>query len=224
MIEGHCQLARGAFRLDVSFQFPERGVTALFGPSGCGKTTFLRWFAGLIHRGNGKLTFATECWQDDQRRLFVPPHSRGIGFVFQGAALFPHLNVRHNLTYGLQRRPPATPAPDFDQVVELTGVGHLLQRTTTTLSGGEKQRVALARALLSSPRILLLDEPLSALDLDSRSVLLPYLEHLCESLDIPVLYVSHAHQEVSRLANRVLLMDAGRLTRQVTREQFNALG
>ena len=208
-IEAHYFIERGDFTLDAAFTAPARGVTALFGPSGCGKTTLLRAIAGLEHCPGGSLSVSGEVWQDEHS--FLPPHRRPVGYVFQEASLFPHLSVRRNLEYGLKRVPDAEQRVAFDQAAALLGVESLLERPVTGLSGGERQRVAITRALLTSPRLLLMDEPLTALDRDSKSEILPFLERLHEELAIPVLYVSHASDEVGRLADHLVLMDSGRV-------------
>ena len=200
----------GGFALDVRFDVPARGVTALFGPSGCGKTTVLRCVAGLTRLPDAALRVDGDVWQDGRLR-FVPPHRRPVGYVFQEASLFPHLSVTDNLRYG-QRRVRDVPHPvAFEDVVELLGLARLLDRPTAVLSGGERQRVAIGRALLSQPRLLLMDEPLSALDRTSKDEILPYLERLHDRLDIPVLYVSHDIAEVERLADTLVLLEAGRV-------------
>jgi molybdate transport system ATP-binding protein len=209
IIEARFRLDRGDFRLDAELSIPDRGVTALFGPSGCGKTTLLRAIAGLEACRDGRLFISGESWQDHRRCL--PTHRRSLGYVFQEASLFEHLSVRGNLAYG-QRRRGRGQATDFDHVAGLLGIGHLLERPTTGLSGGERQRVAIARALLSAPRLLLMDEPLAALDSASKRAILPFLERLHDELDIPVIYVSHDPDEVARLADHLVLMEAGRVT------------
>jgi molybdate transport system ATP-binding protein len=201
----------GGFALDVDFQAPGRGVTALFGPSGAGKTAVMRCVAGLEHAPGGYLALNGECWQDDERGVFLPTHRRSLGYVFQEASLFPHLSVRRNLEYGWRRVPPAERRVAFDQAVEWLGIAALLGRDPARLSGGERQRVAIARALLTSPRLLLMDEPLAALDLDSKAEILPYLQRLHDQLAIPVLYVSHSPDEVSRLADHMVLLQQGRV-------------
>lgn len=199
------------FRLDVNLDLPARGVSALFGHSGSGKTSCLRCFAGLDRPQQGYLQVAGECWQDSERGFFLPAHRRAIGYVFQDANLFPHLSVRSNLEYG-QRRIPATQRKvALDQALELLGIGHLLERMPAALSGGERQRVGIARALVTSPRLLLMDEPLASLDLRRKQEVLPYLERLHEELDIPVVYVSHAPDEVARLADHLVLLDEGQV-------------
>jgi molybdate transport system ATP-binding protein len=210
MIEAQLALPRRGFALDVSLTLPERGVTALFGPSGCGKTTVLRALAGL-ERAAGRVALGAEVWQDDAAGRFVPTHERSIGYVIQEAALFPHLDVRRNLAYGLKRIAPAARRIALDQVVDLLGIGHLLERRPDTLSGGERQRAAIARALATSPKLLLMDEPLAALDAKRKAELLPYLDRLHADLGIPMIYVSHSIDEVARLADHLVIMEAGRV-------------
>ncbi|EWC39817.1 molybdenum ABC transporter ATP-binding protein [Stutzerimonas stutzeri] len=205
------RLDYAGFRLDVDLRLPGRGVTALFGHSGSGKTTCLRCVAGLERAGHGRLEVNGECWQNSARGLFVPPHRRALGYVFQEANLFAHLSVRRNLEFGLKRVVAAERRVAWDQAIELLGIGHLLERMPDRLSGGERQRVGIARALLTSPRLLLMDEPLAALDLKRKNEILPYLERLHDELDIPVLYVSHSPDEVARLADHVVLLDQGRV-------------
>ncbi|MBK7014526.1 MAG: molybdenum ABC transporter ATP-binding protein [Sulfuritalea sp.] len=202
------------FALDVDLDLPGRGVTALFGQSGCGKTTLLRCIAGL-ERGTGWLKVNGETWQDAER--FVPTHCRPLGYVFQDARLFAHLDVRRNLDYGAKRAFRRTTSADSsrrDAIVDLLGLGPLLDRLPSRLSGGEQQRVAIARALLTEPRLLLMDEPLAALDHARKQEFLPWLERLREELDIPLIYVSHAPDEVARLADHIVVMDAGRAVAQ----------
>ena len=206
------RLPRPGFTLDVQLQLPARGFTALYGPSGCGKTTVLRAIAGL-ERAAGHVRIGQQTWQDDARRTWLPTHRRALGYVFQEASLFAHLNVQGNLEFGLRRTPPARRKVALEQVVALLGIGHLLQRHSATLSGGERQRVAIARALATSPQLLLMDEPLSALDASRKAEVLPYLEALQRELAIPVLYVSHAQEEVLRLARHVVLLERGQVLR-----------
>ncbi len=206
------RLPRHGFTLDVQLQLPARGFTALYGPSGCGKTTVLRAIAGL-ERAAGHVRIGAQVWQDDARQTWLPTHRRALGYVFQEASLFAHLNVQGNLEFGLRRTPPARRKVALEQVVALLGIGHLLQRSSSTLSGGERQRVAIARALATSPQLLLMDEPLSALDASRKAEVLPYLETLQRELAIPVLYVSHAQEEVLRLAQHVVLLERGQALR-----------
>jgi molybdate transport system ATP-binding protein len=196
------------FSLDVDLNLPGRGVTALFGHSGSGKTTLLRCIAGLERASQGRLVVDGEVWQDARR--WVPTHKRPIGYVFQEASLFAHLTVMGNLRYGMKRIGDAQRV-SLDQAIELLGIGHLLDRKPDRLSGGERQRVGIARALAVSPGLLLMDEPLAALDLKRKQEILPYLERLHDELDIPVLYVSHSPDEVARLADYLVAMEAGRV-------------
>ncbi|HAF45149.1 MAG: molybdenum ABC transporter ATP-binding protein [Sideroxydans sp. GWF2_59_14] len=208
-IRAHFRMQLDSFSLDASFIAPAVGVTALFGPSGSGKTTLLRCIAGL-ERAVGTLQVHGETWQNDTD--FMPVHKRPLGYVFQEASLFPHLSVRANLEYGFKRIAPAERKVPLEQVVEWLGLSRLIERKDPALlSGGERQRVAIGRALLTSPRILLMDEPLSALDSNSKQEILPYLERLHRELNIPVLYVSHAMDEVARLADHLVLLEKGRV-------------
>lgn len=202
----------GEFNLEVKFSAPATGVTAIFGHSGCGKTSVLRAIAGLNKTLKGRVRVKDEVWQDERR--FVPSHKRSLGYVFQEASLFPHLSVRRNLEYGWRRIHPDARLLRFDDVVELLGIAPLLQRDTVRLSGGERQRVAIARALLTSPDLLLMDEPLSALDHGAKHTILPYLEHLHDEFGIPTFYVSHDPHEVARLADHLVLLKQGQVIAQ----------
>ncbi len=213
-LSAHFAGSQGSFTLDARFSFPAQGVTALFGPSGCGKTTLLRCIAGLNHLDFGEFSIAGEVWQD--RRSFLALHKRAVGYVFQDANLFPHMNIKDNLLYGASRvahkkGKDTSGVVDFENLVNLLGIEHLLERAPVNLSGGERQRVAIGRALLSRPKILLMDEPLSALDHRNKSEILPYLERLHDTLSIPVIYVTHAVEEVARLADHLVLLEAGRV-------------
>ncbi|HEX9810550.1 MAG TPA: molybdenum ABC transporter ATP-binding protein [Burkholderiales bacterium] len=201
----------GAFQLDVDFTAPGRGITALFGPSGAGKTSVLRCAAGLERAREGRLSLNGQCWQDEARDVFVPSHRRAIGYVFQETSLFPHFSVRGNLEYGWKRTAAGERRIAFEQAVEWLRLGPLLDRGSGTLSGGERQRVAIARALLTSPDLLLLDEPLSALDEEAKAEILPYLERLHQELSVPAVYVSHASDDVIQLADHIVLIEAGRV-------------
>lgn len=200
------------FALDVAMQLPGRGVTAIFGPSGSGKTTLLRCMAGLERARSAYLRVNGELWQDDAKGIFVPVHQRALGFVFQEASLFAHLDVKRNLDYGLRRVPTNQRQVSLAQAIELLDLAKLLQRQPGTLSGGERQRVAIARALATSPRLLLMDEPLASLDVQRKAEILPYLERLHGELDIPVFYVSHAPDEVAQLSDHLVLLNAGRVS------------
>ncbi|WP_024299825.1 molybdenum ABC transporter ATP-binding protein [Methylomicrobium lacus] len=201
----------GAFRLDVDLRLPGSGISVLFGPSGSGKTTLLRCIAGLERPAVGRLTINGKVWQDSERGLFLPTHQRALGYVFQQANLFPHLNVYKNVCFGLKRIGKTPAAAGLDHTIELLGIGHLLDRMPARLSGGERQRVAIARALVLQPDILLMDEPLAALDYQRKQEILPYLTRLHQALDIPVLYVTHARQEVAKLADHLVVLHEGRV-------------
>lgn len=204
------KISYSGFTLDVQLDLPGRGVSALFGRSGCGKTTCLRAMAGLEH-ARGRLEIAGDVWQDDAHNCFLPTHRRPLGYVFQESSLFAHLSVRGNVEYGMRRVPAPLRQVSLDQAVNLLGIAPLMDRKPETLSGGERQRVAIARALASSPRLLLLDEPLAALDAQRKSEVLPYLERLHSQLDIPMLYVSHALDEVIQLADTLVVLEQGRV-------------
>ncbi|MBX9457768.1 MAG: molybdenum ABC transporter ATP-binding protein [Rhizobium sp.] len=201
---------QGDFVIDAAFE-PVAGLTALFGPSGSGKTSLVQIIAGLTRPDDAVITFGDVTWTDTSRGLFVPPHKRRIGYVFQEGRLFPHLTARQNLLYGRFFAPRGEQTIREDEVVQLLGIERLLAQRPATLSGGEKQRVAIGRALLSNPRLILMDEPLSALDRARRQEILPYIERVRDEIRIPVIYVSHALDEVARLADCVVLLDEGRV-------------
>ncbi|HEY8608923.1 MAG TPA: molybdenum ABC transporter ATP-binding protein [Noviherbaspirillum sp.] len=207
-VHARFDLRRGSFSLAVDLRLPGRGVSAIVGPSGAGKTTLLRAIAGL-DRHPGYLEVNGEVWQDDGRRLRTPVHKRPLGYVFQEASLLPHLDVRGNLEYGWKRASRSHACPEPAEVLRLLGIAQLLGRRPDTLSGGERQRVAIARALLAGPKLLLMDEPLASLDRARKQEVLPWLERLHEELAIPILYVSHAPDEVARLADHVVLLEQG---------------
>ncbi len=200
------------FELAVAFSGPSSGITALFGPSGCGKTTVVDAIAGLLRVQGGRITLGGEVLFDAERRIDVPAPRRRIGYVFQEPRLFPHLSVENNLLYGWRRAPAAAKRIGRDKVIELLGLAPLLKRRPATLSGGEKQRVGLGRALLAQPRLLLMDEPLAALDRDRKAEIIPYIEQLRDSFGLPIVYVSHAIEEVARLADHIVLIERGRVT------------
>lgn len=199
------------FTLDFDLDLPQTGITALCGHSGSGKTTCLRVIAGLERVAGAYVALGEDIWQDDARGRFVPVHSRALGYVFQEASLFGHLTVRGNLDFGRKRVPPKERRFELEPVAGLLGIAGLLDRSPAGLSGGERQRVAIARALLASPRLLLMDEPLAALDFRRKQEILPYLERLRDALSIPILYVSHAPDEVARLADHLVLLDGGKV-------------
>jgi molybdate transport system ATP-binding protein len=204
-------LPRADFELRVDLHLPARGITVLFGPSGSGKTSVLRCVAGLDHPSAARVVVANEVWQDDEHGIFLPTHRRALGYVFQEASLFEHLDVIGNLRYGLQRVRSTQAQATLEAAVELLGIGHLLHRRTHELSGGERQRVAIARALATSPRLLLLDEPMAALDLARRNEILPWLEKLRDELHIPMLYVTHSADELARLADHLVVLERGQV-------------
>lgn len=211
LLEVRCQAQLGEFALDVDINLPACGVTAIFGHSGSGKTSLLRCIAGL-QAAEGRVVLKEQVWQDDETRL--PVHQRPLAYVFQEASLFPHLSVKRNLEYGYKRVPAEQRRIAFDDAVEWLGLEQLLSRKPDKLSGGERQRVAIARALLTSPELLLMDEPLSALDHASKQSILPYLERLHQTLSIPVLYVTHSPDEVARLADHLVVMEKGKVAAQ----------
>ena len=208
-IRARFRVDRGNFSLAIDLTLPGGGVTALFGPSGSGKTTCLRAMAGLERAADGLFAIGDTVWQDEAGKHFVPTHRRNLGMVFQEASLFPHLSVRGNMDFGQKRVSTATDGFALPDVASMLGIAHLLERMPGQLSGGERQRVAIARALLAAPRILLMDEPLAGLDLARKREVLPYLERLHRELAIPLIYVSHAHDEVARLADHIVLLDHG---------------
>jgi molybdate transport system ATP-binding protein len=211
----------GDFRLAVAFVAPD-GVTALFGPSGSGKTTLVNIIAGLIRPQRGRVAIDGTVLVDRARGLWLPPHRRRIGYVFQDGRLFPHLTVRQNLLYGRHFTPRAERRASLEAVVELLGIAPLLQRRPASLSGGEKQRVAIGRALLADPRLLLMDEPLAGLDEARRDEILPYIERLRDRSGLPIVYVSHAASEVRQLASTVVRLEAGRLAGPPVRAQLGS--
>lgn len=207
-IQAQIKLDWPGFNLNVDISLPGHGVSALFGHSGSGKTTLLRCIAGLERAPQGFLAVNGEVWQD--RNYWLPTHKRQLGYVFQEASLFPHLSVLGNLNYGMKRTSAAQQSA-LDKAIDLLGIRQLLDRKPDRLSGGERQRVGIARALAVNPKILLMDEPLAALDLKRKQEILPYLEQLHDELDIPLLYVSHSPDEVARLADHLLVLDAGQV-------------
>lgn len=201
-----------SFDLNIAFDAPD-GITVLFGRSGSGKTTVINSVAGLLRPSHAKISIDGEPLHDTDRQAFVPIHKRRMGYVFQEARLFPHLTVAQNLAYGQRFAPSDPSAPSTDEVAELLGIERLMERAPSSLSGGEKQRVAIGRALLSRPRVLLMDEPLAALDAARKAEILPYLERLRDQLSLPILYVSHSVAEVARLATTMVVLEEGRVAR-----------
>ncbi len=197
------------FSLNVDLNVQVKGFTVVFGPSGCGKTTLLRCLSGLERSSEGFLKVEEEIWQDESNKIFLPVSQRPIGYVFQEARLFSHLSVEGNLNYGLKRSSSSKKISKFDQIVNIMGLAPLLKRRPNQLSGGERQRVAIGRALLTSPRLLLMDEPLAALDAKRKQEILPYFRRLQTELNIPVFYVTHSLNEVLQLVDTMVLIDKG---------------
>lgn len=202
------------FTLATDLQLPAQGVSVLFGHSGSGKTTLLRCIAGLEKASTGYLQVGDQLWQDSENNVFLPTHKRPLGYVFQEASLFPHLTIRKNLEFGRKRVPVSDHHISFTQAMDLLGIGHLLDRLPARLSGGEKQRVAIARALLLSPQVLLMDEPLAALDQQRKQEILPFLTRLHNEVEIPVIYVTHSIEEVTQLADYLVIMEGGNVIAQ----------
>jgi molybdate transport system ATP-binding protein len=202
---------QGNFTVDATFTVDKIGVTALFGSSGAGKTSIINMVAGLLQPDEGRIAINGHLLFDSVRGISVPPEKRRIGYVFQDGRLFPHLSVRSNLVYGLRRRSSAERYVKFDEVVKLLGVEHLLARRPARLSGGEKQRVAIGRALLTSPSLLLMDEPLASLDRARKAEVLPFIAELSREFAIPILYVSHAMDEITKLADNMVVLNSGRV-------------
>ena len=211
-LEVKLQHQLGDFELDVDFSAPDSGITALFGHSGCGKTTVLRAIAGLMKSQQGTVSLNDTVWQ--QGDFFLATHKRPIGYVFQEASLFSHMSVQKNLEYGWHQISRQQRRLKLNDVVELLGISSLLKRATHSLSGGERQRIAIARALLTSPELLLMDEPLSALDHGAKQTILPYLENLHDELGIPSLYITHDPNEAALLADQMILLDNGKVAAQ----------
>jgi molybdate transport system ATP-binding protein len=210
MIELQYTVERAAFTLDTTLELPLQGITGIFGKSGAGKTTLLRCIAGLEPTAAGRLVVGGNTWEDSETGVTLPVQERNIGYVFQEPRLFDHLSVRANIDYGSRRR-SGTSNTSFDHVVELLGLAQLLERRPDELSGGEAQRVAIARALLCSPQLVLMDEPLAALDSARRNDILPFLDRLHAEAQIPIVYVSHNIDEVCRLCDHLVVMEAGQV-------------
>lgn len=210
----------GGFRVEAEFSVEAARVLALFGPSGAGKTTLVNMVAGLLSPDQGRISLGQATLFDASRGIDLPPEKRRVGCVFQDARLFPHMSVRDNLVYGQRFTPRRERWADFGQIVEMLGVGHLLDKRPARLSGGEKQRVALGRALLASPRLLLLDEPMASMDQERKQEVLPFIASATRRFELPVLYVSHAADEIIRLADSVVLLERGRVAGVMDGQEF----
>ena len=210
IIAARFNLSYGGFRFAVELALPSSGVTVLLGPSGCGKTTLLRCMAGLNQSTSGYFAINGTVWQDSEKNLFLPTYQRSLGYVFQEANLFPHLTVAKNLQFGLKRLAQQQKSKaNFNAVLELLGIGQLVDRMPECLSGGEKQRVAIARALMLNPALLLMDEPLASLDSRRKQEVMPYLLTLQREFKIPIVYVTHSLQEAAQLADYLVLLENG---------------
>jgi molybdate transport system ATP-binding protein len=210
MIEVQARLKRKHFELDASLQLSQR-VTAIYGPSGAGKSTLLSIIAGITQPDSGRIVIDGECLFDSDMRINKPIHQRKIGLVFQDGRLFPHLTVEHNLSYALNFTPVENQQFQLKQIVALLEIGHLLKQRPHQLSGGEKQRVALGRALLSSPRLLMLDEPLASLDGRLKSQILPFLKLVANEINIPMIYISHSKEEIMQITNNLIDIQLGKV-------------
>jgi molybdate transport system ATP-binding protein len=211
MISVHINHGLGNFTLSIQFETVTRGITAIFGRSGAGKTSIVNVLAGLMQPDSGHIEIDGNVLLDTEKRINIPPEKRRLGYVFQESRLFPHYSVQRNLTYGMRRTPATERRVDFDDVIGVLGIGSLLDRKPRSLSGGERQRVALGRALLTSPKLLLMDEPLASLDLPRKQEILPFIERLRDHFDIPIVYVSHDMDEIIRLADTLILIDQGQV-------------
>jgi len=220
MIHLQINIARSAFQLNLDIQLPGQGITAIFGPSGSGKTTLLRAVAGLEKNPQGLIQIGTNIWQDTKQGIYLPTWQRPLGYVFQESSLLPHLSVTENLNFGLKRvlksanSAPTAANKALQASIELLGIGGLLQRMPDELSGGERQRVAIARAIAMQPQLLLMDEPLASLDAARRQEIFPWLARLRDELKMPMLYVTHSAEEVTRLADHLVVLDQGHVKAQ----------
>lgn len=210
MLDIHIKRRQGEFQIDTAFQSEDVGVTALFGNSGAGKTSIINMISGLVRPDEGHVIVGGRCLFDSKSAVDLAPEKRHIGYIFQEGRLFPHLSVRKNLTFGMQRTEKKRRYVDFDEVVTLLGIEHLIDRSPAKLSGGEKQRVAIGRALLTSPSLLLMDEPLASLDEARKDEVLPFIARLSRRFSIPIIYVSHSLEEIFALADTMVVLSAGR--------------
>ena len=220
MIHLQINIARSAFQLNLDIQLPGQGITAIFGPSGSGKTTLLRAVAGLEKNPQGLIQIGENIWQDTKQGIYIPTWQRPLGYVFQESSLLPHLSAAENLNFGLKRvlksanSAPTAANKALQASIELLGIGGLLQRMPDELSGGERQRVAIARAIAMQPQLLLMDEPLASLDAARRQEIFPWLARLRDELKMPMLYVTHSAEEVTRLADHLVVLDQGHVKAQ----------
>lgn len=210
MLDITVRRVQGVFKVDAAFVTHGTGITALFGRSGAGKTSVINMIAGLVRPDEGRIVVNGKAYFDSESGLNVPPEKRRFGYIFQDGRIFPHLSVKSNLTYGMKLVPRSERFVAFDQVVELLGIGHLLNRQPSKLSGGEKQRVAIGRSLLTSPHLMLMDEPLASLDNERKSEVLPFIATLPKEFSVPILYVSHSLDEIINLADYLVIVDSGR--------------
>jgi len=222
VLEVRVKRKQGRFTVEAAFGGEETGVTALFGRSGAGKTSVINMVAGLARPDEGRVAVNGRLLFDSRQGVNLPPEKRGIGYVFQDGRLFPHLDVASNLAYGMRLTPPDRRYLDFERVVELLGIGHLLQRRPALLSGGEKQRVAIGRALLTSPSLLLMDEPLASLDGERKAEVLPFVHRLSRELSVPILYVSHSLDEILNLADFLVVLEGGRVVDEGSLEEVTS--
>jgi molybdate transport system ATP-binding protein len=211
MLDMQVRRQQGAFTVEATIKQTEMGITALFGSSGAGKTSIVNMLAGLRRPDTGHIVINSRCLFDSAKGIDLPVHRRRIGYVFQDGRLLPHLSVRANLNFGLRLTPAERRYISFDAVVDLLGIGHLLDRRPAKLSGGEKQRVAIGRALLTSPELLLMDEPLASLDSARKSEVLPFIRRLSREFRVPIIYVSHALEEILNIADHLVVMEGGRV-------------
>nr|MBC8285472.1 molybdenum ABC transporter ATP-binding protein [Nitrospinota bacterium] len=209
LIKANFKISYPDFNLDVDLQLPASGITVVFGPSGSGKTTLLRCLAGL--EKSGRMEIAGQVWQDENK--FIPINQRAIGMVFQESRLFPHLKVRENLLYGYKRTPMNLRKLHLEEVVRVLALENLLERGIEKLSGGEKQRVALGRALLTSPQLLLMDEPLAALDVQRKAEIIPFIRKIEKELSLPIIYVTHSMSEVLQLVDTMVILKEGKVVK-----------
>jgi molybdate transport system ATP-binding protein len=210
MLDISVKRLQGVFKIDTSFVTHGTGITALYGCSGAGKTSVINMVAGLVRPDEGRIVVNGRTYFDSETGINVPPEKRRFGYIFQDGRIFPHLSVKSNLTYGMKLVPHSERFVAFDQVVELLGIGHLLNRQPSKLSGGEKQRVAIGRSLLTSPHLMLMDEPLASLDNERKSEVLPFIATLPKEFSVPILYVSHSVDEIVNLADYLVIVDSGR--------------